>query len=245
MRKNLLYVLSALVLLTGCRRDESQLNVKCTNGCAVFNIRVGAGEGSTDPVSGAHVDLAWQGSKGVFGGGSNSIDIANGITDANGNISMKFKAYGNEFTDGYFNITVSGPTNYFSSSQIVAGVRNPDTTLSTSVHLPYKAYLKIVMTNFSPSTPDDSFSVLPTFKMYGATVTDPSFATAPASSLYHPGGSAAFDSVTYTSPTGGNQYSYFSVVIERNGNRISHLDSLYIPKGTVGTYRVDYLQSFQ
>jgi hypothetical protein len=245
MSKTLLFALSVLTVLAGCGRDESHLNKTCTSGCALFNIRVGTGDSSAAPVGGAHVDLVWQGPSGTFGGGGKSIDIAKGYTDAQGMINVKFKAFGDEFTKGWFSIAVTGPVNYIASSKTLFNIRNADTTLNTSVHLPLKAYMKIVLKNFDPKTPDDSFSILPTFKTYGSTIADPSFATLPASDLYHPGGSAAFDSVIYTAPTGGNQYTYFSVVIGRNGTRISHLDSLFIPKGTVGTYRVDYQHSFQ
>ncbi len=251
MSKNLLFALFALSILTGCnKRDESELNKKCTSGCALFNIRVGTGDSSAYPVGGAHVDLVWQEAKGIFGGGGSSIDIAKGYTDAHGMIDMKFKAYGNEFGNGYFVIYVTGPVNYIASQKILGDVKNADTTLNTSVHLPYIAYMKIVMKNFDPLTPDDYFTILPTFKTYGSTLTDTYANTLPpqsgyTNSLYYTSQSAPFDSVTYMSTTAGNQYTYFSVVIDRNGNRVSHLDSLYIPKGTVGTYRVDYQHSFQ
>ncbi|HVV55484.1 MAG TPA: hypothetical protein VHC47_09175, partial [Mucilaginibacter sp.] len=219
MSRNLLYALSALILFAGCRRDESHLNKPCTSGCAVFNIRIGTGDSSAYPVSGAHVDLVWQGPNGIFGGGGKSIDIAKGYTDAQGMINVKFKAADNEFTDGYFIIEATGPVNYFASSQTLFNIRNADTTLNTSVQLPFKAYVRIVLKNFDPKTPDDSFAVLPTFKAYGSTVTDPSFATSPAGILYHTGQSAPFDSVVYKGPTAGNQYTYFSVVIHRNGTQ--------------------------
>lgn len=246
MSKTLLVALVAVSFLTGCyKRDESQLNKRCTSGCAIFSIRVGTGDSSNYPVGGAHVHLVSQGPNGIFSGGSSSVDIAKGYTDAHGMIYMKFKAFGNEFTKGYFVITVTGPVNYIASSKTLFGIHNADTTLNVSVHLPLKAYMKIVLKNFDPKGPNDYFTILPTFKTYGSTIDDQSFATLPANTLYNTSQTAPFDSVTYSAPTAGNQYTYFSVIIDRNGNRISHLDSLYIPKGTVGTYRVDYQHSFQ
>src|ERR1700750_1778435 len=117
MPKNLLLAFSTLILLTGCyKRDESHLNKNCTSGCAIFNVRVGTGENSATPVGGAHVDLVWIGPKGTLGGGP-SIDIAKGYTDADGVFNIKFGAVGNEFTQGYFTISVSGPANYFASTK--------------------------------------------------------------------------------------------------------------------------------
>jgi hypothetical protein len=250
MSKNLLFVLSLLTVLSACRRDESQLDKRCTSGCAIFNIRVGTGDSSAYPVGGAHVDLVWQGPNGIFGGGGSSIDIAKGYTDAQGVINMKFKAYGNEFTSGYFIIMVTGPVDYIASSQMLYSIRKPDTILNTSVHLPLLANMKIVMKNYDPLTPDDSFAILPTFNTYGSTITANLFATSQASGIYtnsllFTGQSAPFDSLIYEAPTAGNQYTRFSVVMHRNGVQVDRLDSIYIAKGTTGTYRVDYEHSFQ
>jgi hypothetical protein len=251
MSKRLIYALFILGLLTACnKRDESELNKPCTSGCAVFHIRVGTGDSSAQLVGGAKVDLVWQGPNGIFGGGGKSIDMAKGYTDGTGMIHMKFKAYGDEFTSGYFNILVTGPDNYIASSRILFGIRNADTTLTTSVQLPLKAYMKIVLKNFDPVTPDDSFAILPTFNTYGSTITDDLLATSQATGIYtntllHTGQSAPFDSLIYEAPTAGNQYTRFSVVMHRNGVQVDRLDSIYIPKGTTGTYRVDYQHSFQ
>jgi len=249
MSKNLLIAISLLTVLTACHRDESQLNKTCTSGCAIFNIRVGTGESSAYPVGGAHVDLVWQGPNGIFGGGGPSIDIAKGYTDAQGVINMKFKAYGNEFTNGYFSIMATGPVDYIASSRILSNIRNADTILNTSVQLPLLAYMKIVMENYDPLTPDDSFAILPSFNTYGSSITAELFATSPANGMYtntllHTGQSAPFDSLIYEAPTAGNQYTRFSVVMHRNGVQVDRLDSIYIPKGTTGTYRVDYEHSF-
>lgn len=251
MSKNLLFALSVLIFLSGCgKRDESHLNKPCTSGCAVFNIRVGTGDSSASPVGGAHVDLIWQESHGIFGGGGSSIDIAKGYTDVNGMINMKFKAYGNEFANGWFVINVTGPANYIASSKTLFGVKNADTTLNASVQLPCMAYMKIVMKNYDPLTPDDSFAILPTFNTYGSSITGGLSATSRATGIYtntllHTGQSAPFDSLIYEAPTAGNQYTRFSVVMHRNGVQVDRLDSIYIPKGTTGTYRVDYQHSFQ
>ncbi|MFI5160767.1 MAG: hypothetical protein ACHQHN_05790 [Sphingobacteriales bacterium] len=245
MSKRLIYASFILVTFTACyKRDESELNKPCTSGCAVFNVRVGTGENSATPVGGAHVGLVWLGPSDKLGG-QPSIDVAKGYTDANGMFNIKFKAVGNEFTTGYFTLSATGPTNYFASTKPLFNIRKADTVLNTSIQLPLKAYVKVVMKNFDPASPDDSFVILPTFKDYGVSIIDASLASAPTGLLYHPAQSAAFDSVVYKAPTVGNQYTYFSIVIQRNGNRTSHLDSLYIPAGTLGTYRVDYQHSFQ
>jgi len=122
-----------LILLSGCyKRDESHLNEKCTSGCAVFNIRVGTGSNSATPVPNAYIDLVWIGPKQEAVGGP-SIDIATGYTDANGMVGMKFKPIGNEFTEGYFNISVKGTADYLPSDKKLLQIKNPDTVLNTVV----------------------------------------------------------------------------------------------------------------
>ncbi|HVW13760.1 MAG TPA: hypothetical protein VHB54_08065 [Mucilaginibacter sp.] len=246
MSKNLLFALSALILLAGCHKeDESYLNKSCNSGCAVFNIRVGAGENSATPVSGVKVDLVWQGSKGIFGGGGSSIDVVKGYTDVQGVINAKFKAEGGEFTNGYFVINVTGPSNYIASSRVLGGIRNPDTTLNTSVHMPFLAHLKIIFKNYDPTGSGDAFGAMPSYDTYGSEATPPSFATVDYHNTSFFSGLHPFDSVTYTAITAGNQYTHIPVSMWRNGIHVSRMDSLYIPAGATGTYRVDYQHSFQ
>jgi hypothetical protein len=246
MFPKILLALSGLILLSSCvKRDESHLNKKCTSGCAIFNVRVGSGERSAIPVSGAHVNLVWQAPHGILGGGGKSIDIAKGYTDVNGMINMKFKAFGNEFTDGYFIINVTGSVNYMASSRPLFSIHNPDTILNTSVHLPALAYLKIVFKNYVPTDSGDFFGAMPSYDTYGS---EP-FLNSPVIINYHNttffSGLQPFDSLTYIGNTAGDQYTHLAFALRRNGIKITHLDSVYIPRGTTGTYRVDYQHSFQ
>lgn len=247
MSKRLIYALSILTVLTGCFRDESHLNKTCISGCAMFNVHVTTGDNTT-PVGGVNVHMIWQGpGDGLFPGAS--IDVAKGYTDAKGIVNFKFKAAGNEFVNGYFMITVNGPADYLTAYRSIYDIHSADTILNTSVHLPALASMKIVFKNFDPKTSNDVFEVLPSFKTYGST-TDPVMPTSSAqgnytNNLFYTNQTAPFDSLIYTSATAGNQYTYFQVLIKRNGIRIDHVDSIYIPKGTVGTYRVDYQHSFQ
>ena len=247
MSKTLFLALVAISFFTGCyKRDESHLNEACTSGCAVFNIRVGTGDNSAIPVSGVYVDLVWEGPKEeIFGGPV--IDVAKGYTGAHGIVTFNIKPIGNEFSQGSFLVNVSRTADYFPAHKTLYDVRKADTVLNTTVHMPSVAYLRVVYKNFDPKTTDDSFDAGPYYKTpdywEGLSLTSPDMANYPGS--YFGGNQKPFDSLIYTGLTAGNQYTYFKVLIKRNGVRIDHLDSLYIPKGTVGTYRVDYQHSFQ
>lgn len=241
--KRTLSSLLILVGLTGCnKRDESHLNEKCTSGCAIFNVRVGTGENSATPVGGAHVDLVWLGSRGIFGGGGSRIDIAKGYTNAQGIINMKFKAYGGEFTSGYFTVNVTGPGNYIASYKVLGGIRNPDTTLTTSVHLPSVAYLKIIFKNYDPVTSSDAFGAMPSYDTYGSEPVESGFIDFQNTSFFS--GLQPFTTATYTMSTAGNQYTHIPVSLIRNGVKINLSDSLYIPARSTGTYTVDYQSNF-
>jgi len=110
------------------------------------------------------------------------------------------------------------------------------------------AYLKLVYKNFAPKDSADFFQVQSYFNTYGGnTFAFPyaSFDSKDYPSMVYFSNQMPFDSVSYLGLTAGNQYTYFQVLIKRNGIRIDHTDSVYIPKGTLGTYRVDYQHSFQ
>ncbi|HVS91810.1 MAG TPA: hypothetical protein VHE59_07245 [Mucilaginibacter sp.] len=247
MSKHILCFLFVLTAFTGCyKRDETHLNQKCTRGCAVFNFRVMTDGNFTTPVPGAYVDLVWEGPKEEAFGGP-SIDIANGYADAQGKISFSFRPIGNEFTSGYFRATTKSTGDYFKTSQIFDNVRKPDTVLKAVLALPSIAHLKLIYKNFDPKTQDDVFSAGPYYRLpyiwmgLSLTSSDP---------IGHPNSffdiyQKPFDSLTYVGNTAGNAYTYFQVIIDRNGKRIDHLDSLYIPKGETGTYTLDYQHSFQ
>ena len=246
MSKTLFLALVAISFLTGCyKRDESHINDKCTSGCAIFNISVKTGDNSAKPVTGAAVDLVWVDNLQMLG--EASTDVAKGYTGANGRITFFVKPIGNEFSQGSFHITVRRTPDYFPSNKTLYDVRKADTVLNTSVHMPSIAYLRVVYKNFNPKTTDDSFAAGPYYKTQdyweGLSLTSPDMANYPNS--FFGGNQKPFDSLTYIGLTAGNQYTYFKVFIKRNGVRIDHLDSLYIPKGTMGTYRLDYQHSFQ
>ncbi|MGZ3776733.1 MAG: hypothetical protein ACXVI9_03870 [Mucilaginibacter sp.] len=246
--KRTLSALLVLLLLSGCyKTDESHLNEVCTSGCAVFNIHVGTGNNSATPVSGAFVDLIWEGPKQEALGGP-SIDIATGYTDVRGMVSFKFKPIGNEFTQGYFDISVKSTADYLPFHRTTLQVHNPDTVLNTTVHLSSMAYLKFVYKNFAPKDSADFFDVQPYYDTYGTNSPALQFTSSDAKNypnMVFFSNDKPFDSVTFVGLTGGNEYTYFQVLINRNGIRIDHRDSIYVAKGTLGTYRVDYQHSFQ
>lgn len=246
--KRTLFVLSALVLLNSCyKRDESHLNEKCSSGgCAIFCITVKTGNNSAAPVEGASVDLVWIDNPQILG--EASIDVAKGYTGADGNVTFNIKPIGNEFSQGSFQIAVRGTADYFPAHKTLYDVRKADTVLNTSVHMPSIAYLRIVYKNFSPKTTDDSFDAGASYEVYhsqltGVSFTSPDMVNYPNS--FFNGYQKPFDSLTYVGLTAGNQYTYFRVNINRNGEHITHLDSLFIPKGTLATYTLDYQHSFQ
>jgi hypothetical protein len=246
MHKRILPALSVLICLSSCyKRDESHLNEKCTNGCAIFCITVKTGNNSVTPVPDAVVGLVWVDKPQILG--EASIDVAKGYTGSDGSVTFNIKPIGNEFSQGSFQVNVSGTADYFPAHKSFYNIRRSDTVLNTSVHMPSIAYLRVVYKNFNPKTTDDAFNAGPFYKTpdywEGLSLTSPDMANYPNS--FFGGYQKPFDSLTYVGLTAGNQYTYFKVLIKRNGIRTDHLDSLYVPKGTMGTYILDYQHSFQ
>ncbi|MBS1527628.1 MAG: hypothetical protein JST19_18420 [Bacteroidetes bacterium] len=247
MLKPIVFSVFVLAALTGCyKRDETHLNQKCTKGCAVFNFSVMTGGNLNAPVPGAYVDLVWEGPKQEIGGGP-SIDVANGYADAQGRISFSFKPIGDEFTSGDFTVTAKSTADYIKTLQYFENVRRADTVLNATLALPSIAHLKLIYKNFDPKNQNDAFSANPNYRLpyvwqgLMLTSSDPTNYPNDFFDIYQ----KPFDSLTYVGNTAGNAYTYFQVVIKRNGLQIFHLDSLYIAKGDTGTYTLDYQRSFQ
>lgn len=247
MARLIICSLFILAAFTGCyKRDETHLNQKCTRGCAVFNFRVMTDGNFTAPVPGAYVDLVWEGPK-EEGVGGPSIDIANGYADAQGRISFSFQPVGSEFTSGEFTVTAKSTADYLKTSQSFENVRKTDTVLNGLLALPSIAHLKLIYKNFDPKTLGDAFSANPYYRLpyvwegLSLTSSDPANYLNSFFDIYQ----KPFDSLTYVGNTAGNAYTYFQVVIKRNGIQIFHTDSLYIAKGETGTYTLDYQHSFQ
>jgi hypothetical protein len=242
--KKLFSIIFSFVLLTGCyKRDELHVNETCNSGCAIFNIVVSTGNNSATPVSNAYVELSWSDVHPESFFGNPSRLIAKGYTDNSGKIRFAFKAIGNEFTSGAFHISAKSTTDYIAAYRGFYDIKKYDTILNYNMHLPAKAFLKLVFKNFAPTGNNDFFEAEPYFRSYGSDpfimqMTSPDQVNYPSVFFY--GNQKPFTRLEFTGQTAGDQYTYFDVIKKRNGNRTDSRDSIYIAKGQTGTYEVDF-----
>jgi hypothetical protein len=243
MRK-IFSIIFSFVLLTSCyKRNELHVNETCISGCAIFNIRVSTGNNSATPVSNAYVELSWSDVHPESFFGNPSRLIATGYTNNMGKIRFAFKAIANEFTSGAFNISTKGTSDYIPAYKGFYDIKKHDTILNYNMHLPAKAYVKLIFKNFSPTGNNDFFEAQPYFKSYGSDpfimqMSSPDQINYP--SIFFYGNQKPFTQLEFAGQTAGDQYTYFSILKKRNGNRIDALDSIYIAKGQTGTYEISY-----
>lgn len=241
--KFFLLLLISLFLLPGCTKKNDIPFDSCTTGCAVFNFRVYTGNDTTTSVNNAYVELNWTSSYTFFG--HSTVLLAKGYTDNTGKVHFSIKPPANEFSGGWFTITASGNTGYFTSSRNFYGITKSDTVLTSDLHVPSIAYLNLVLKNFAPQSANDYFGVLLVFFDFGSessggqfTSSDP--ADYPGTFIF--GSQKPFASLEFKGETAGNQYTYFTISKIRGGNRVVYVDSIYIAKGETKTYEVDYLK---
>src|SRR5689334_19609341 len=109
-----LYLSIAMFLLSGCfKRDESHVNISCSDSCMTFNVRVATGLNSTTPLANTPVELGW--SRPATPLGNPGRLIATGTSSDDGSVSFSFKAKATELQDGKFYVTVSNGSDYFFS----------------------------------------------------------------------------------------------------------------------------------
>lgn len=236
----LAFILIVFCLTSCVKRYEGNVNAPCSDSCTTFKVKVTTGENSAIPLGGADVELSWS-QPGIPFGNAGRL-IAKGKSAVDGTISFSFNAYANELRAGKFNVIVTKGAGYLDSEKSYYEVSRFDTTVNAQVHLPAKATLKLVLKNFFPNDSADYFSVNSTYNSYGTTQKVREFFTLDGKrgySSFH-GKQAGFSRYELSGSTVGDQYNYFIIIRKKAGIRADMVDSIFIPKGTVRTYEIEY-----
>jgi hypothetical protein len=230
-----------IMALTGCfKRYEGDVNAPCTDSCTTFAISVASGLNSATPLKGAKVELGWKRPATPFGDPGRLI--AKGKTAANGSIQFSFKAEPEGLQSGQFYVAVRNGQDFFYQENGYYDISRFDTTVNARVHVPSKATLKLVFKNFQPTSLEDLFDVWPSFNTYGSMEYPIELKNQAGqfSNSYFSGDRPAFTREELTGTTAGDQYTYFKILIKKNGVRTDAWDSIYIAKGQTGTYEIEY-----
>jgi hypothetical protein len=236
-----LYFLIILFFLTGCfKRNEAHVNVRCTDSCITFNIRVSTGLNSATALANTPVELGW--SRPATPLGDPGRLIAKGTASNNGFISFSFKAKAKELQGGKFYVTARKGVDYFFQENGYYGIQKYDSIVTANIHVPSKATIKIVYKNFTPVTANDFFQCLPYFITYGSSSIpiEMKKSDGQLSNTFFFTSDGSFSRLELTGKTAGDQYTYFDIINLKNGTRVHLRDSLYIGKGETKTYEVEF-----
>jgi len=238
--KNFSGIIFLILILQGClSRDESRVNNRCTQNCITFNINVKTGLNSETPVAGAQVELGWNRPATPLGNPGRLI--AKGTTNELGNINLSFTPDERELREGQFYVIVKKDENFHNQFDSYYGINVADTVVAANIHLPSKAFIKIVYKKFSPTNPNDYFQVLPGFSTYGSGgIPVHNIASINAHNYWFQSNELAFETYELTGITAGDQYTNLNILIKKNGQRIDRNDSIYIKKGETGIYEIEY-----
>ncbi len=230
-----------LFLLTSCfKRNEANVNARCTDSCMTFNVRVSTGLNSMTPLANIPVELGW--SKPATPLGNPGRLIAKGQTSNTGFINFSFKAKPNELKGGKFYVTARKGSDYFFQKNDYYGIQKYDSNVTANIHVPGKATLKIIYKNFSPTSSNDFFQCLPYFLTYGSMGIgiEMKKTDGQLSNTHFFSSDGSFTRLELTGTTAGDQYTYFDIIKKKNGVRVDLRDSIYIGKGQSKTYDVDF-----
>lgn len=236
-----LHVLFILFVLTGCfKRNEANVNARCTDSCMTFNVRVSTGLNSTTRLGNTPVELGW--SRPATPLGNPGRLIAKGRTSSDGSISFSFKAQAKELLDGKFYVTVRKGGDYFYQQNGYYGIQKYDSIVTANVHVPSKATIKIIFKNFNPIGSDNFFQCSPYFLTYGSNgmPIEMKKQDGQSSNTHFLTRYGSFARLELSGTTAGDQYTYFSILKKKNGVRVDLRDSVYIGRGQTKTYEVDF-----
>jgi hypothetical protein len=205
-----------------------------------FNVRVTTGLNSTTPLGNATVELGWR--KPAEPLGNPGRLIARGTTADDGSVSFSFKAKPNELQGGKFYVTARNGNDYFTQENGYYGIQRYDSIVTANIHVPSKATIKIVYKNFTPVAADDVFECMPGFLTYGSEGfgIEMKKADGQLSNTFFDNRTGPFTNLELTGTTAGNQYTWFMILIKKNGVRVDLRDSIYIEKGQTKTYEIEY-----
>lgn len=234
-----LLLIAATLLTSSCYyRDDSAINIGCTENCMTFNVKVTTGEGSTAPLANTLVELGWSESS-MFT--SNGRLIGRGVTAADGSISFSFKAKEEELQSGKYYIKAQRGGGYIGQFVSFFNIKQANLTTNVNVHVPCTATLKIVYKNFKPTNANDSFGCTPYYSTYTQNTSNIAYSSSVSlvSRSYY-GIEQAFERTEITNTTAGNQYTYLSITRRKNGITTNTLDSIFVGRGQTKTYEIEY-----
>lgn len=236
------YLLVLIFILSSClKRNETLINQTCIDSCMTFNVQVRRGEKSSTPVENADVELSWSspGNSSPFGDPGRLI--GSGKTNKLGTIKFSFKALRKELNGGRYSVDIKNNSDGFQPYINYFLITRFDSTVNANLHLPTKAFLKIIYKNFRPQNNEGFFQASPFYKNYGTSNLNIKLSNIngglPNTSFF---GNEGFDKVELAGITAGNQYTYFNIIRRKNGVRKDLLDSIYLSTGETKTYEIEY-----
>ena len=240
MKYFLAYLALISLLLTSCfKRDELEVNQPCTANCITLSGTIKTGQNSATPLANASIELGWE-KPGVLIGNPGRL-IATGISDRNGNYSFTFQPEEEELSSGKYYLRVS-KDQYHEVTNPYYDIETIDTTYNFDIHLPSTAQLVIRFKNFNPESENDYFSVTPRFDAYGSNTQGISMADLEGvqKNTWFDLQDGSFNEFVLSGETAGSQYTYFNILIKKEGVRVDLLDSIYIERGQTGVFEIEY-----
>lgn len=235
-----LWIIIILFTLVSCKRDESEVNVSCTSNCIDVNGFVGEGNNMQIPVGKVYYEFGW--CKPAEPIGDPGRLIAKGYTLEDGTFKFSFSPKEKEIQGGEFYITLKKDNNYIEQNVSLYNIDKADTSYNFKLHFPSKAYIKVIYKDFYPTSKEDFFEAMPNYQNYGCCFIGLSMFDKngkPHNDFFFATDSS-FSTLELQGTTAGDQYTYMSILIKKNGQRIDKKDSIYIAKGETKTYEIKY-----
>ena len=241
MMKYLLTTITlVVVLLSSCfKQDELEVNLPCDENCITFSGTVKTGQNSTTPVANASMELGWKKS-GILIGNPGRL-IATGISDWNGNYSFTFQPEQEELSGGKYYLHATKEQHHEVTNSYY-DIEAFDTMYNFDIHLASKAQLVISFKNFKPESDKDYFSVTPRFDAYGSNAQGivMSDLEGEQKNTWFDQQDGSFNEFMLMGETAGNQYTYFNILIKKDGARVDLVDSIYIERNGTGIFEIEY-----
>lgn len=167
--KKLIYLFCISLVLISCEKNEDDTKDICTNSCT--SLRGKFVTANNVPLANITVELKYEISGGVFGGGS-TRKIVRTQSNQNGEFNRDFYIKDNELgnhASGYFTLNIDdsklSSKNYIklgnnqSLGYAIYSIGRRDTIIDESFYFPKKAYIKVNLNNYIPQKEGDRFEV--------------------------------------------------------------------------------------
>ena len=238
MKYLLVVVLMALLLGSCTKRDNSRLNVACTDSCTTVMGRITTG--NNESAADVYLEVYWE-DRPPSGLGVTTIrKLASGKTDNGGNYSFTFRLSADDYRrkafvklDLVYDKNRYLPIPWYDAGwdEFVSLESRKDTTVIMDYYLASKAWLRIRFNNFTPSSSADSFYILPVYHDVGYNRTQVTFPQ-------------HFSATTKTSEKtieiAGNLQHTITVIRKKNGVRTTTDMFVYTPEDKTTDLFVDY-----